>query len=123
MSSKVNIKFQGKLDKTAKKIWCDALRSGEFIQGKGKLKAGNQNGTRYCCLGVACAIFPGLEGNNHGRYPSTFLSDESAHLLGLQYEDMENLAGLNDGDFYDDDGNKIPRKSFKEIADIIEKRL
>lgn len=32
--------------------WVDALRSGEFKQGTGRLRTGDS----YCCLGVACEI-------------------------------------------------------------------
>lgn len=35
-----------------KKIWVDALRSGEYAQGDGRL----YNGEDYCCLGVLCDI-------------------------------------------------------------------
>lgn len=123
MSSKVKTHFRGKLDKDAKAVWVAALRSGEFKQGAGKLKHGNQNGTRYCCLGVACEIFPGLKGNGSAGHPATFLDDDSCNLLGLQYEDMEQLAALNDGEFYDDDGNRLGKHNFNQIADIIEARL
>lgn len=123
MSSKVKIYFGGKLDKDAKDVWIAALRSGEFKQGAGKLKHGNQNGTRYCCLGVACEIFPGLKGNGSVGHPATFLDDESCAALGLTYEDMEQLAALNDGDFYTVDGEKYPKHNFNQIADIIEERL
>jgi hypothetical protein len=37
--------------------WIQALESGEYIQGNGKLISSNPSGpNRYCCLGVACAI-------------------------------------------------------------------
>lgn len=35
-----------------KKIWVDALRSGEYAQGDGRL----YDGESYCCLGVLCDI-------------------------------------------------------------------
>lgn len=34
-------------------MWVEALRSGEFEQGVGKLKDGDG---KYCCLGVACEV-------------------------------------------------------------------
>ena len=34
------------------KLWCQALRSGEYKQGEGMLCQNN----KYCCLGVACDI-------------------------------------------------------------------
>jgi hypothetical protein len=33
--------------------WVKALRSGEFEQGRGRLR----DGDRYCCLGVACELY------------------------------------------------------------------
>lgn len=38
--------------------WLEALRSGEYVQGKGALKA-HDNKDRYCCMGVLCDVaFP-----------------------------------------------------------------
>jgi hypothetical protein len=34
------------------KLWVDALRSGLYEQGRGRLS----DGTKYCCLGVACEV-------------------------------------------------------------------
>lgn len=34
------------------KKWVDALRSGKYRQGSGKL----YNGSTFCCLGVACEV-------------------------------------------------------------------
>ncbi len=36
-----------------KKRWIDALKSGEYKQGRGRLKDGGS----YCCLGVLCDLF------------------------------------------------------------------
>lgn len=33
--------------------WLDALRSGDYEQGKSALRSGDQ----YCCLGVACEVY------------------------------------------------------------------
>ena len=35
-----------------KKQWIEALTSGKYLQGEGKLKENN----RFCCLGVLCDI-------------------------------------------------------------------
>ena len=40
------------------KQWVDALNSGTYKQGQGKLHATDINGTcMYCCLGVLCDLF------------------------------------------------------------------
>lgn len=36
-----------------KKMWVEALRSGKYAQGKGRLRG---NGNNYCCLGVLCDL-------------------------------------------------------------------
>lgn len=41
------------MNKEIKKLWIDALKSGEYEQGRWRLKTKN----RYCCLGVLCDIY------------------------------------------------------------------
>lgn len=41
------------MNKEVKAKWVAALRSGEYKQGKGRLKNINNE---YCCLGVLCAL-------------------------------------------------------------------
>ena len=86
--------------------WVAALRSGRYKQGKGKLKAGS----KYCCLGVACKLYP-------GKLPAlrdfARLPDEVQEWLGLNSDSGEFgeqcLAKIND-----------EGASFAEIADLIE---
>lgn len=40
------------VNKERVRLWVDALRSGEFEQGRGKLQ---RNG-KFCCLGVGCEV-------------------------------------------------------------------
>ena len=40
------------MDKQVKKLWIAALKSGEYAQGKGRLRRGDS----YCCLGVLCDL-------------------------------------------------------------------
>ena len=42
-----------KMNPEVKKKWVEALRSGKYKQGKGRLKLGEQ----YCCLGVLCDLY------------------------------------------------------------------
>lgn len=42
-----------KLDPAVKTAWLDALRSGEYPQGKGLLR---DNEGKFCCLGVLCEV-------------------------------------------------------------------
>lgn len=115
------------MDKKLKTNWVKALRSGRYRQGQGALK--NSDGA-YCCLGVLAAIqgakwtgkwtggVPTIKGKTVG------LRDEEENLLsptfcGLAKRTQEHLAKLNDGGSFP----VTHGKSFKEIADYIEKRL
>lgn len=42
------------LTKDQAREWVAALRSGRFLQGRGRLRM--PNGKHYCCLGVLCEI-------------------------------------------------------------------
>ena len=42
------------MQKTVKKAWIEALRSGEYMQAFGSLHPKNNKG--YCCLGVLCKV-------------------------------------------------------------------
>ena len=45
------------MDKFVKDIWVKALRSGEYVQGEGKLHYTSIEGNdKFCCLGVLCDI-------------------------------------------------------------------
>lgn len=48
--------------------WAAALRSGEFKQGRGRLRTSDGG---HCCLGVACELYRRETGNGKWvRYPS-----------------------------------------------------
>lgn len=114
------------MNQEVKKLWVDALRSGEYQQGKGSLR----NDNKYCCLGVLCdlavssgvckcrsGIFPG---NVLYRYDSEFdvLPDSVIDWAELESKnpairaDALTLGDLNDSG-----------RDFIFIADRIEKYL
>src|SRR5688572_1809194 len=41
-------------NKEAIRLWVDALRSGDYVQGRGNLHLSSEDS--YCCLGVACDV-------------------------------------------------------------------
>lgn len=95
--------------------WIAALRSGNYKQGRGRLK----HAGRYCCLGVLGDVMgcqftrhivfkDGIDVGDVGAYHSGFLSKH----VGLHLNQQSNLVCMNDGG-----------KSFDEIADWIEANL
>ncbi len=38
--------------------WVEALESGEYRQGQQYLRQKHEEGDLFCCLGVACSLFP-----------------------------------------------------------------
>lgn len=114
------------------KLWLAGLRSGQYVQGDGRLKQDRSGQTLHCCLGVACevALQNGVELSvdvANGQFHSVYLFDnEVSYLpnkvqnwLGLRHDnpivwDVDNvyhyeLVDLND-----------KGTSFEEIADLIE---
>lgn len=45
------------MNERVKKLWIEALRSGEYQQGTNWLKSTEQGNDSYCCLGVLCELF------------------------------------------------------------------
>jgi hypothetical protein len=114
--------------KEHRKLWIEALRSGEYEQTHGKLKLGNS----FCCLGVACDLyakqFPEAVWHDNKFMPNkhqymTYSGFSLPNVVmdwlglaasnGLYANPKKDTWGLIDDN--DDD-----KKSFLEIADIIE---
>jgi hypothetical protein len=128
--------------------WVEALRSGEYEQGTGRLKT--RDGS-YCCLGVACDIsglvtessrVPYLIHEDRRPFPTFEFTDASgdtqreeyglpvvvAEWLGLEDSDVplaEREAewdGDDDTTIYAASANDDLGWSFEQIADAIEER-
>lgn len=116
---------------SVKKEWIAALRSGDYIQGTGKL---NRNG-EYCCLGILCdiAVKQGVIKESIDRqdgdilhrydYSVAVLPRKVAAWAGMnvhEFSDWE-VVGLQIGNYattlanLNDSGSR-----FETIADIIE---
>jgi len=124
-------KLKNKRDRAAVKRWIKALRSGEYKQAHGRLRRWRNGEESFCCLGVLADIE--LEGTWATAFTDTsvlVLDDgtEVDSLLGpvhdnsrravdslswLSREMREELVTRNDR----------LRRSFKRIADFIEKEL
>jgi hypothetical protein len=105
------------MDAKLKAAWMKALRSGEYEQGRQRLRRGND----YCCLGVLCKV-AGLEidpEHGNGVVGVPFGEDDYGPIFTLlgSSDAAEQLWNRNDG-LRD---HRI--HSFPEIADYIEANL
>ena len=109
-----------------KKLWIEALTSGEYKQGKGAL---NPAKGKFCCLGVLCD----LHDKSKKRKKSNW--DEKGNYLGADLilpAEVSDWAGLPSnnplcGDHvvaeYNDGLGGAPKKTFKGMAKLIEQYL
>lgn len=86
--------------------WIAALRSGEYQQGRGRLRTDDN---RFCCLGVLCAV----TGREFIEADSTTGYQQLIEATELPYRVSNKCIDMND----------ISRCSFMEIADYIESHL
>lgn len=120
-----------KLKPKIKKLWVDALRSGKFEQGQGRLKS---HSNQFCCLGVLCEVHRKVTKKkgwdvdsdntyNHERYDLPEVVAKWA---------FENPDDARDENGYDPrlsknslatQANDDKNMSFKQIANLIEKNL
>lgn len=83
----------------ARRMWVNALRSGEYRQGKRRL---TDKGEAFCCLGVACEVLGLARDSDDSGY---VLGGELYVMLfppplcaglGLSNNDVTTLSNLND---------------------------
>lgn len=105
-----------------KEKWLTSLRSGEFLQGRGCLRATDDLDGKdyYCSLGILCNLLVGEERSWHHRGTvwgfedsTTTISNTTREFLGITDFQVEQLVVLNDS----------YQKSFSEIANYIERNL
>lgn len=118
------------MDKLIKEMWVQALRSGEYQQGKSCLNDGGS----MCCLGVLCDLhrkeFNGEWRPVDDRTRLTYGSSAGGHYLPHEVMQWAGLSDVNpklrDGSFLSNhnDGYLMDRpRTFSEIADLIEREL
>ena len=98
--------------------WLSALRSGDYQQGQGYLRQGDQ----YCCLGVLCDLYGKAVGPEWDEYDSggvcamhcvdTTLPIQVQKWADLMSPNPLDLAAMNDSG-----------SAFEELANIIEEGL
>ena len=91
--------------------WVEALESGDFEQGRGRLRRSVFGNPKYCCLGVADKIFDLHVPENKGVYDDHFQS-----FLGISSGHESKYVNMNDGS-----GSRGQPASFTEIAAQIRK--
>jgi len=121
------------MNSNVKKLWIDALRSGEYTQTSGLLKRGEA----MCCLGVLCDLYKKETGYGVWDEFDNFRIDGAGHLTILPKE-VCNWAGIsnNDPSIADVDAmspaiktlpatvaNDRINMTFNEIADCLETGL
>lgn len=111
------------MNKKIKKQWISALRSGKYKQGQKKLCYGNQNGTRYCCLGVLSllAVENGVCSRRTAFAKNESLTPSVSTWSGIQTNEPQIV--YNGGNRYLTSLNDDEKLSFNELADLIEKQL
>lgn len=111
------------MNQRVKRMWLEVLRSGRFSQAQYRLSGGLTRLTgkeSFCCLGVLCAI--------HNADVSPTKSNWARHLYkgayGTTPEEVDMWAGLPSAAADKlADMNDAGNKTFKQIADWIERNL
>lgn len=93
--------------------WVEALRSGEYRQGEGRLYDNATN--TFCCLGVLCKI-TGMSLLGADR-EGLELGPSQRQKVGVSMAQMIELTTRNDGS-----GGRSPH-SFPQLADYIDANL
>ncbi len=115
-----------------KQKWIEELRSGNYKQGKGCLKTGEQ----YCCLGVLCDIYrketgqgEWLSSNDKWTRYDNFISLFIAHSTDLPLDVVEWAELKSSNPYLIDEkldsifANDHLNLSFDEIADVLEGKI
>ena len=124
------------MDKYWKKKWVEALRSGEYKQGKGHLRNEVMDAEdTFCCLGVLCDIIPEVqwvrveEDSNHIQYhiarhedleDGTVLPRSVASLVGFPDGNPDIMYSFNRTTLAEENDKGM---TFEEIADLIEEQF
>ena len=113
------------MNKEIAKKWVKALRSGKYKKTTGILCKVTKNGNKsYCCLGVLTELYNkehGISGIVYGGHLKeevrqwSDMNSVEGTIAGSGHYSGNTLADLNDCE--------LSKRSFKRIADIIEKNV
>ena len=109
-----------------KQKWLDALRSGRYLQGQGKLhyRDGITGEHYYCCLGVLCEVL-GIKSEVEESEYTTYSYDGNFDVLPKSVIAVSGLSTPTGLFVMDGKENELSalndtRTSFENIADLIE---
>jgi hypothetical protein len=129
------------MNEDVKKLWVEAMRSGRFIHGKGRLKGETLIGREvcHCVIGVLCEVYKEthpdtkLEYNSSGTNFGFVEGKLPAGTKSLVSHEVNEWAGIsNDFDIcLEVNGKSAPlwmvndrgTMTFPELADLIEEQL
>lgn len=117
-----------------RKLWTDALRSGDYKQGESFLRKRRTDEDVFCCLGVLCelAVKEGITPQAERMVVANFYqyADKGQSAIGRLPDAVKDWAGLagNGGEFTNEFHgqlslaglNDLESLSFSEIADFID---
>lgn len=104
-----------KMNQGVKSLWVEALRSGNYKQGKYRLKSGNS----FCALGVLCDISHLGEWNGTHYVTKT---DENNFIPPYEVQKWANMNGFKVFKTNIPSMNEMGL-SFNQIANIIERHM
>lgn len=118
------------------KLWIKTLRSGEYQQGKRKLRSPDPtDGAKlcYCCLGVGCDLYMKETGKGSWDSRCGFVDSSGTIRDAVLSQEVQDWLGLStfDGEFTTNEGalpehrDSLTRlndcgNDFNHIADVIE---
>lgn len=116
------------MDADLKRRWVEALRSGEYRQGRMALQSGGE----YCCIGVLCDVYDDskwVDPPAHYRGEDRRAYGTTANVGNLQVGGLDAAMGIDfevEGGHVLDvlaDLNDYGGASFTQIADWIEENV
>jgi len=105
-----------KLDPKVKQLWLEALRSGDYVQGRGQLAYIDGSGERvaHCCLGVLCEL--AVKDGAIATYAEQGSEPSATVQRWARLGDVDWLLDRNDG-------VNGQAQTFKQIANLIERHM
>lgn len=104
------------MDRQLKQKWIEALRSGEYQQGRYSFELNDA----FCCLGVLCKVAGQptmIDPDGSGEYADNY---DFIRIVIPSVSTVSRLEAMNDGSGDEFENN---RQSFAQIADYIENTL